>query len=62
MLMGLGVKGLERREQVFLELLRQCLGNFRERQKVIVMGDLNAQVGDTARDRVSGVHGLPGTN
>jgi len=60
-LMGLGMREVERKEKVF----GNCLGsvrNFRERERVIVMGDLNARVGDTARVGVSGVHGIPGVN
>jgi len=51
----------EERES-FWEMLGKCLGNFRERERVIVMEDLNARVGDTARVGVSGVHGVAGVN
>lgn len=44
--MSLGARGV---------VLKDYLENFREGVKVITRGDLNARVGDMARNRVTGV-------
>ena len=55
---------LERNEderEVFWELLNECLSGFSEIEKIIVLGDMNAKVGDHERG-VTGKYGVPGVN
>lgn len=40
-------------EERVWELLRGCLGNFRKGKRAVVIGYLNARVGDTARNEIT---------
>jgi len=55
------VKGKSEREKFWKEL-NECLKEFEEGRKVIVMGDMNAKVGDERIDEVVGKWGVPGKN
>ena len=57
--------GMERREderEQFWESLSECLAGFNENEQVLVLGDMNAKVGDDARGDVIGKYGVPGLN
>lgn len=51
----------EERERFWNEL-NECIGSMSENVNVVVMGDLNARVGDGGMDGVIGRYGVPGTN
>ena len=47
--------------ETFWGNLNECLAGFDEDERLIVLGDLNAEVGDKERWSV-GKHGVPGIN
>ena len=49
------------REQFWNEL-RDCVNSFGDNDNVVVLGDLNARVGNTVIPGVVAVHGVPGVN
>ena len=42
--------------------MNECLGGFCDGERVVVLGDMNAKVGDREIDRVIGRFGVPGMN
>ncbi len=57
--------GSERSEQEVDEFwndLSECVGNFRGSERVVVLGDLNARVGDEVVENVVSRYGVPGRN
>ena len=57
--------GTERREnerEQFWNELRDCVSSFGDNEKVVVLGDLNAKVGNTVIDGVIARFGVPGVN
>jgi len=54
-------KGKNERDKFWNEL-NECLREFEEGRKVVVMGDMNAKVGDVSIDEVVGKWGVPGRN
>ena len=46
----------------FWKKLNECVRKFDERERVIVLGDMNARVGDVGLGEVVGRFGVPGTN
>ena len=59
---GPGMERSETERMQFWEGLNECLAGFDESERVIVMGDLNAKVGDRERGDVVGRFGVPGMN
>ena len=59
---GPGMERSENEREAFWETLNECLGGFGENERVIVLGDMNAKVGDREREGVIGKHGVPGVN
>ena len=59
---GPGMERNENEREVFWESLNECLSGFRENERIIVMGDMNAKVGDREREGVIGKFGVPGVN
>ena len=59
---GPGMERNENEREVFWESLNECLSGFGENERVIVMGDMNAKVGDHEREGVTGKYGVPGVN
>ena len=59
---GPGMERNENEREVFWESLNECLSGFGENERVIVMGDMNAKVGDREREGVTGKYGVPGVN
>ena len=55
------VKGKKEMEKFWNEL-NDCINGFEEGRKVIVMGDMNAKVGDECVEDVVGKWGVPGWN
>ena len=46
----------------FLESLRECVNDFRADENVVLLGDLNARVGDVDMDCLIGMFVVPGVN
>ena len=59
---GPGSEKSEEERERFWEGLNECLSRFRENVNVVVLGDLNARVGDVPVGGVIGNHGVPGRN
>lgn len=41
------------------ELLKKCVGSFKEGERIIVIGDLNTRIGDTTGDGVIKAYEVP---
>ncbi len=57
--------GSERSEQEVDEFwsdLSECVGSFRGSDRIVVLGDLNARVGDEVVENIVGRYGVPGRN
>ena len=54
-------KGEEEIEEFWNEL-SECVGSFGMNESVVVLGDLNARVGNEAIDGIVGRHGVPRRN
>ena len=58
--------GSERSEEeigeFWSELLSARVGSFGRNESVVVLGDLNARVGNEVIEGIVGQHGVPGTN
>ena len=54
-------KGKEEMEE-FWKNLNDCVEGFDVMERIIVLGDMNARVGDVGVGEVVGSHGVPGTN
>ena len=59
---GPGMEKDEKERDGFWEDLQECLGSFSQRDKIVVLGDLNAKVGDTPIDGIVGMYGVAGVN
>ena len=59
---GPGSEKSEEERQLFWEGLNECVESFGENVKVVVLGDLNARVGNEQVDEVVGKYGVPGRN
>ena len=59
---GPGSEKSEEEREMFWERLNECLSMFRENVRVVVLGDLNARVGDEPVVDVIGRYGVPGRN
>ena len=46
----------------FCHELSECVGSFGRNESVVVLGDLNARVGNEVIDGIVGRHGVPGRN
>ena len=42
--------------------LSECVGSFGRNESVVVLGDLNARVGNEVIEGIVGRHGVPGSN
>ena len=57
--------GMEKKEderERFWARFSECLAGFESNERVIVLGDMNAKVGDRERDGIVGKFGVPGMN
>ena len=59
---GPGNEKSEREREMFWNKLNECLEGFDVNMNVIVLGDLNARVGNEAIEKVMGTFGVPGRN
>ena len=59
---GPGSERCEEERNGFWEELSECIGSFEERERVVVLGDLNARVGEEPVEGVIGEFGVPGVN
>ena len=59
---GPGCERSENERNEFWKLLTECIADFGTNVSVIVLGDLNARVGDEMIDGVVGNYGVPGRN
>merc|ERR1712002_999017 len=59
---GPGMEHNENVSEVFWESLNECLSSFGANERVIVMGDFNAKVGDREREGMTGKYGVPDVN
>ena len=57
-----GMEKSENERETFWENLNECLSGFGEGERIIVLGDMNAKVGDREKDGVLGRYGVPGVN
>ena len=48
--------------EAFWEMLRECLSQFGAKEKIVVLGDLNARGGERQVDGITGMYGVPGEN
>ena len=46
----------------FWNELSECVGSFGKNESVVVLGDLNARVGNEVIEGIVGQHGVPGRN
>ena len=58
---GPGMEKSENERDRFWDCLNDCLRNF-EGERVVVLGDMNAKVGDREIDGITGKFGVPGVN
>ena len=59
---GPGMEKSETERERFWETLNECLSSFGENERIVVLGDMNAKVGNRSRDGVIGIHGVPDVN
>ena len=59
---GPGSERSEDERTSFWNELNDCVRQVKERENVVVLGDLNARVGDLQIENVVGMYGVPGTN
>ena len=59
---GPGMERSENEREAFWEGLNECLSGFDENERIVILGDMNAKVGDRERDGVLGKYGVPGIN
>ena len=59
---GPGSERSEDERTSFWNELSECVRIVKVRENVVVLGDLNARVGDLEIENVVGMHGVPGTN
>ena len=59
---GPGMEKEQSEREAFWDNLNECMSEFRDNERVLVMGDLNAKVGDRERAGVVGRHGVKGVN
>ena len=59
---GPGMEKNESERESFWQSLNECLSGFGESERLVVLGDLNAKVGDRERGSVVGKYGVPGVN
>ena len=57
-----GVWRSEEEMQEFWSELSECGGSFGRNESVVVLGDLNARVGNEVIEGIVGQHGVPGRN
>ena len=43
-------------------VLNECINSFSENKRIVVLGDMNAKIGNREVDRVVGKYGVPGVN
>ena len=55
-----GMERSENERDAFGECFNECINGFSENEIIVVLGDMNAKVGDREVDRVVGNHGVPG--
>ena len=63
--MSVYAPGMEKKEderERFWARFSECIGGFESNERVIVLGDMNAKVGDREREGIVGKFGVPGTN
>jgi hypothetical protein len=59
---GPGNEEIEGKREEFWETLSECVNGFEQIERIIVLGDMNAQVGDLELEEVIGEFGVPGVN
>ena len=59
---GPGSEKSEMEIEEFWNELRECVGSFGRNESVVVLGDLNATVGNEVIEGIVGRHGVPGRN
>ena len=59
---GLGTEKSEEETEEFWSELSECVGSFSRNESVVVLGDLNARVGNEAIEGIIAQHGVPGRN
>ena len=59
---GPGSERSEEEIEEFWSELSECLGSFGRNESVVVLGDLNARVGNEVIEGIVGQHGVPGRN
>ena len=59
---GPGSEKSEVEIEEFWNELRECVGSFGRNELVVVLGDLNARVGNEVIEGIVGRHGVPGRN
>ena len=59
---GPGSEKSEEEIEEFWKELSECVGSFGRNESVVVLGDLNARVGNEVIEGIVGRHGVPGRN
>ena len=59
---GPGSERGEDERELFWQELTECIGNFDRDVNVVLLGDLNAKVGENEIENIIGKYGVPGRN
>ena len=59
---GPGMERSENERDAFWECFNECINGFSENERIVVLGDMNAKVGNREADMGVGKYGVPGVN
>ena len=59
---GPGMEGSENERDTFWECFNECINGFNENERIVMLGDMNAKVGNREVYRVAGKYNVPEVN